>query len=491
MIKLSLQISFFILTLVLALFSQANAQFVEHQKLTGDREERAEFGTSVDLNESFAVVGASRENIATGAAYVYRKIDSNWEFSQKIQAQDGVEMAEFAGGVKLGNDFLAVASGRADIAEMLRAGAIYIYNLVGNDFEFHTKLIASDYSDGALLAVNPTSMDVENNTIVAGAPGTLDWTGAVYVFEREGEIWIEKQKILAPESVLYSNFGIGVSISGNYLAAGASGENNGAGKVYIYEKNQEGLWNFTQEIQASDAHLNTYFGNAISISGDQMVVGAYAEGHGSNNFAAAYIYERNDSGQWIEIQKISGSESTEDSFFAWMCEMKGNRMIISEPHIYGFEPGKVLVYEKMSEGVWEEIQSLTPAEDIIEDSFGWSIAMHEDELIIGASRDNFDENGENEMMDAGSAFIFKAEDLGNSEEISLNSIFVYPNPAKDLIHIKNTEKIQSVTIYSISGQKILTAKESSIDVSKLQKGNYFIQIKMSAGNTKTLKFIKN
>src|SRR5690606_14735787 len=79
-----------------------NAQFQQHSKIVGDRESRAEFGSSAAINNDFAVVGASREAIATGAAYVYRKDENgNWGFSEKITAFDGAEMAEFGGSVKM------------------------------------------------------------------------------------------------------------------------------------------------------------------------------------------------------------------------------------------------------------------------------------------------------------------------------------------------------------------------------------------------------
>lgn len=490
--RLILHLSILLVGFIIALMPiKGNAQFEETIKLTGDREERAEFGTSVALNDEFAVVGASRESIAAGAAYVFMKSDSGWEFAQKITANDAAEMAEFGGGMKLGENFLAIASGRADIGTALRAGAIYIYDLAENNFEFNSKLIASDYSDGALLAVNPTSMDVFENTILAGAPGTDNWSGAVYIFEREGNNWSETHKITAPEEIPYINFGIGVSISGNYMVAGASGENNGAGTAYIYEKSDAGNWEFVQKIQASDAQSNTYFGNSISLSGNQMVIGAYAEGHLGTNLAAAYVFERNEEGNWIEIQKISGPDANEDTYFAWMVEMNENRMAITAPHVYGLETGKVFIYEKTDDGTWEEVQMIVPEEDIIEDFFGWSVAMNSDEIIIGAPRDHFDANGENDMMDAGSAFIFTDNNLGISEENFLISATVYPNPAKNLIHIESSERVQLVEVYSVTGQKIITEKDVSVDISALPKGNYFIKIKMSLGNTKTLKFIKN
>ncbi|HLV24033.1 MAG TPA: T9SS type A sorting domain-containing protein [Moheibacter sp.] len=481
------------LVLVLALIPmKGNAQYEQIQKVVGDREERAEFGTSVALNDHFAVVGASRENIAAGAAYVFRKTEeNNWDFSQKIVADDAFSMAEFGGGMKFGDGFLAIASGRADIQGTERAGAVYVYKQVENNWISTIKLTASDYSPNALLAVNPTSIDTYEKTIVAGAPGTNNWTGAVYVFENQDGNWTETQKITAPEEFEFINFGIGVSVSENFLIAGASGENNGAGSAYIYEKNDTGNWEFVQKITASDAQSNMYFGNSISISGNQIVVGAYAEGSVGGNIAAAYIFEQNEAGEWLEIQKIPSPISAENTYFAWMVEMNESRIAISCPHVWGAEPGKVYIYQKINDGTWEETQILAPNEDMTEDSFGWSIAMNGGDLIVGVPRDEFDENGENGMMDPGSAFIFTNGDLGVLEEITTTFVSVYPNPSKDFIWINSSKPVQSVEVYSVTGKKVIDSKELSLDISTLPKANYFIKINLNSGETIHRKFIKN
>src|SRR5690606_18373558 len=135
----------------------------------------------------------SRENIGSGAAYIFhRNGDETWDFNQKIVPEDAREMAEFGGGIKLGTDFLVIASGRADIEEEIRAGALYVYDLNdANQWYLNTKLIASDFNSDAMLGMNPTSLDIDENIIVAGAPGENNWIGSVYVFQKINETWTE------------------------------------------------------------------------------------------------------------------------------------------------------------------------------------------------------------------------------------------------------------------------------------------------------------
>src|SRR5690606_7272133 len=118
-------------------FAQATAQFIETAKIVSDnRESRAEYGTSVAINDNFAIVGASRETFASGAAYVYVKDNQgDWSYSQRLAATDPNEGAEFGGGAKFSEDYLVVAAGRADVEGTQRAGALYIYDYVNNNWE--------------------------------------------------------------------------------------------------------------------------------------------------------------------------------------------------------------------------------------------------------------------------------------------------------------------------------------------------------------------
>ena len=72
---------------------------------------------------------------------------------------------------------------------------------------------------------------------------------------------------------------------------------------------------------------------------------------------------------------------------------------------------------------------------------------------------------------------------------------MYPNPVSDVLNVSSTQaiEIQSVAIYDILGQIVIAVPNaksvSSIDVSKLRSGNYFIKVKSDKGSS-SIKFIK-
>ncbi len=71
---------------------------------------------------------------------------------------------------------------------------------------------------------------------------------------------------------------------------------------------------------------------------------------------------------------------------------------------------------------------------------------------------------------------FTTSVLSNSDyEQKLNFSF-YPNPASDYFTIEMENKLKSIELYSLQGQKVLDSTSKHIDVSNLSKGIYMVRI---------------
>lgn len=475
--------------------STLTAQFAQSSKIVSDnRENRAEYGTSVAIKEDYAIVGASRETIASGAAYIYTKdAQGNWNFTQRLEAFDPNEGAEFGGGAKFSDDYMVVAAGRADVDGMQRAGALYIYDYQNNNWVYNTKLVASDFTAEAKMGMNPTSLDVEGNTIVAGAPADNGWTGATYIFTRDAGNWVETQKILSPAPQSSDVFGIGVSISGDYLAIGANEVDGAKGAVYIYTRDNNGVWVFDQTLVASDAVGSAYFGSSVSLSGGQLVVGAYGM---NQEQGAAYIFEKDVQGQWLEVQKLTGNVSSEGTQFGWSTDIQPNFVTVSAPHIFGFEPGEIYFYRKENNGTWVEDQIFAGNDTEGQDFFGWSIAMFGNQIIAGAPWEDHDVNGGNEIDRAGSAYIFdNANLLGGSTNNNINSFAIYPVPASNSVTIESISPLSRIKVINQLGmiveeKDVNKSTSHTLDISTYSSGIYYLDIYTSEGEKSTRKIVK-
>lgn len=74
---------------------------------------------------------------------------------------------------------------------------------------------------------------------------------------------------------------------------------------------------------------------------------------------------------------------------------------------------------------------------------------------------------------------FMAKDFANTEELTINNMVIYPNPAHEYIKIES-EKKSEIKVYSVNGQIVLKRNinegVSTIDISNLNSGMYFIDV---------------
>ena len=158
------------------------------------------------------------------------------------------------------------------------------------------------------------SVAVDRDTIVVGKNGDNERgisAGAAYIFEPNpaGSVqWVQVAKIFGDSIENFDRFGDSAAIDGDLVAVGATSDDdvaNSSGAVYLFERNSGGAdqWGQLAKLSASDGGANQRFGSAIDISGDRMVVGAYFESDLTENFGAAYVFER-ENGQWIEKARL-------------------------------------------------------------------------------------------------------------------------------------------------------------------------------------------
>ncbi len=80
-----------------------------------------------------------------------------------------------------------------------------------------------------------------------------------------------------------------------------------------------------------------------------------------------------------------------------------------------------------------------------------------------------------------------------TESFQASSVKMYPNPAKNVLNIDSNSTIEKVSVYSISGQEVLSKKPNSnsttLQTSGLQRGTYIVRSTID-GKTTTSKLIK-
>lgn len=94
---------------------------------------------------------------------------------------------------------------------------------------------------------------------------------------------------------------------------------------------------------------------------------------------------------------------------------------------------------------------------------------------------------------AGKAWLVKLGGTLGTQEATIKATSVYPNPAKDILHVSSSKEITGAYIQGVTGQLLGEASKDggkTYQVSKLTPGVYFLILSYTDGNKEAVKFIK-
>ncbi|MBC2845531.1 T9SS type A sorting domain-containing protein [Winogradskyella flava] len=413
-----------------------------------DRFAGQQFGATVAVDGNYAVVGVLASNFAD-SAYVYENDgNGNWLQLQKLESPDPNQFDHFGTQVAISGDYILVGAwgdneDPSNSNYIQSAGAAYIFKKqASNLFDFEQKIVASNRevnnhfgytlalkNNYAIVGALRDAYDVDGNNFLANA-------GAAFIFERDGSgVWNEVQKIVASDRATDDYFaGDGVSIDGNYVIIGAKFEDedalgmntlNAAGSAYIFERDGSGSWNEVQKIVASNRQGSELFGSDVSISGSCLVIGAEQGNVAAGYSGSTYIFERDATGTWNETQEIVASHVASIDKFGKSVAFDGSHILvgaylkdIGSPG----DDGAAFMFEKDGAGAWNLVAEMYYNEASTSDYFGYDVAVSGDYAIVGAYSEDEDEAGMNTLSSAGSIFIFDANEPNILDPISTLNI---------------------------------------------------------------------
>jgi hypothetical protein len=192
----------------------------------------------------------------------------------------------------------------------------------------------------------------------------------------------------------------------------------GPGAAYIWERMEDGKWTRAQKLVASDRSPYDEFGFSVAIDGDNAVVGARnvtlnPKDEDNDGYSGeAYIFSRNENGEWKEVMAIIPAERKGGDLFGASVGVSGNYAIIGSSRGDTKKPdiGVVYIYWKNPAGKWVQSQKLSASDEGIYANFSSAVAIHKDLIISGSPMEQRDVAGKNEFSGAGAAYIFMRGD---------------------------------------------------------------------------------
>jgi hypothetical protein len=288
------------------------------------------FGYSVSISGGYAIVGAP----GSDSAYIFRRIlPETWIPRIAFTEADG-----FGGSVSISGDY-AIVGAVNDDEEGENAGAAYIYESNDITWFQKAKLTASDAKPdnyfgcsvsvcGNYAIVGAYGADTEagsayvfRRTFRIIPPDTIVW------------FWTEQTKLEAPDRAAQDWFGSSVSTDGTYAVIAAPGDDEkgiDSGSVYVFKR--DGLiWEYQTKLLASDGERDDSFGASVSVSGDYICIGARYGNSRIKDSGTAYIFKR-DASNWVEQPKLLQSEGGAGNFFGNSVSISGFNIMVGAPH---------------------------------------------------------------------------------------------------------------------------------------------------------------
>jgi len=317
-------------------------------------------------------------------------IDPTWIQESKLTASDAATTDAFGTSVAIDGDRAIVGAPTNDAGGTLDSGAAYVYFRGTNGlWSQEAKLIASDKTGSDFFG---TSVSISGVRAVVGATGqdaSANAAGAAYVFTRSGTTWTQEAKLLASDGASNNNMGASVSTTGDRIAVGSPGAKGGnvnnAGQVYIYARAIAGTWSQEAILNASDRSVADGLGISVSLSGDYVLAGANLKGN--SNIGGAYVWVRALNGTWSQQAIIVGSDSTPDDQFGTSVSLSGDRAVIGAPlknQTVFTDAGAVYAFTR-SGTVWTEEARIVAGDVASGALFGNSVSISGSRAIIGSS----------------------------------------------------------------------------------------------------------
>jgi FG-GAP repeat len=381
-------------------------------------------------------VGSTINNV--GYTYVYEvAVDSTLTLSKKFTGSDrfGIftnnrEPGQNGYSVSIGTNIIIVGEPKASLTSAgtnyaQNAGLAHVYVLGNNGYEYSktlegfyvdrntTDAFASDFAgNDRYFVFTATGQDYDSNN-----ENYTSNTGAAYVWEYVGGAWSYKQKLTALDRSTNLDFGRKVIVLEDRIFISAD-EYDNKGSVYVFQL-QNGKFAQTQKIQHADVVSGDLFGsNIFAIDNRLFIASTTASVSTVTNHGAIWEYMLDDStNQYLFNAKIVPTSLRETgSNFGWSMAVNDNILVVGAPnHSYdtsditrSTDAGAAFVFIK-SNNVWTQLDKLTgPGNDRdINDYMGYSVSSYGDILAVGIPNANVDLSQNSYLDNAGKVYFYK------------------------------------------------------------------------------------
>jgi hypothetical protein len=251
------------------------------------------FGHSVSISGGYLLIGAFGFNSGRGIAYMFDEFTTPeaWRWRTSLSV-GGLDILDFYGfSASISGSYALIGAHRDETGAFDESGKVYLFK---KDAAGHNwSAMVPNFIEAGDPAVNGHfgySINISGYIGVVGASGSGN--NAAYLFKRDASSWRQIQKISQPDGEATDDFGNSVSLTEDFLVAGAFQHNYKAtedGASYLFEESG-GSYASLLKLTVNSPTTNDHFGASVAVSDSYLVIGVPGDDESGTDSGSVYIY---------------------------------------------------------------------------------------------------------------------------------------------------------------------------------------------------------
>ncbi len=302
---------------------------------------------------------------------------------------DNPSQHKFGTSVSLSGDRIAIGA-PFDQGAAGGDGAVFEFKLEPAGWEQKHKHTVAD-----LLGHLGFAVSIDADAIVAGGrTGTFDRTGSAYRIDSNNP----QPEPLIPNPARGQLIGYAVAVEGDVTVVTAPGTSSSAGMAYVIDPSGGQL---VDRLSHPNPTSGGRFGHAAAIDDDTLAISALAESRDGHSYTGSVVVfgPRQNGFGWQVTDELTSPGPQSDDRFGYSVAVSDDTLAVGAPYTDtpANQAGMVYVFEPSG-----AIHSLTASDGDINHQFGYSVAVSGDILVAGAPN-ALDDSG----RASGAAYLFK------------------------------------------------------------------------------------
>ena len=373
--------------------SVANADpILQGTTLDSPPSEYKKLGSSVSISGDLAVIGDPAALGDIGQVCTYQRSDEKWSLVDCLTPDsENLDLIQkFGNVVSLSGNRIVIS---AEKKQQGKSGVAYVYQRYADSWLLEAELVSPNLYPNDKFA---STISTFENYIAIGSQGVAaSHEGAVYIFKNTGTGWVNDIVLTPSSSFKSSHFGASVMLSGEYLIIGDDDHGRAhEGSAYIYRR-QDGIWNLQASLKGGIVTKSAKYGTSVAISKNYAVIGAKSENNPlikkNKKSGAVYVYKRTGK-LWSNQKKLTASDSSHGDSFGSSVAISENYLLIGAENANNSK-GTTYLFRNIND-VWTEVFKFEADDPWPQDNFGNAIAIAQDYIVIGSHNKNVSDSNQ-------------------------------------------------------------------------------------------------